>query len=606
MPTGSETAPESTSTGWRSGLGDLARGLEFGMWASALFTAPIACMLLGGSLATLPYTGLTWTAVVGLAWFTALWIGRCVGMGLPIAAPVGVIAWLYRGIARRLGRPGPEGGWRRPRRRRRWAVVAGLGAIGVVAGIAGGSYLLRYSFRSAEEAVAETDAIDPDWRIDDLMANREGVPDDENSALIAAQVVARIPKDWPPAPPSGSEPEPGALDVRTALELADKVDDSRRLDEPIVEAIRAELETRREAVAIAREMADYDRGRHELQLGSTLIDTPLPETQEARAVARLLNADAFLSAQFGESDQALESCRAIFGTARSIGDEPTLISQLVRTAIDAVAARTVRRVLGQGEPSDDEALAALQDLVQDERDRPRLLWALRGDRGMFAELIRRITEGELPISALSEGLAANGALKGGPVSGLLAVGGRYQFSVMLRWFNELIAILDRPESEWASGAAAWERKVLAVKNSRLGFLTTTLPLLLMPAVQAAFSAELRIRAELGALTVLLAAERHRQATGAWPSSIAGIDPEILPDPPLDPYTGEPYRLEHADGRLRVYSLGPNRRDEHGSYDAKKWGKIPTDDDVGTFAYDPDLRGRPAEAKSGGASEEEAR
>ncbi len=37
-----------------------------------------------------------------------------------------------------------------------------------------------------------------------------------------------------------------------------------------------------------------------------------------------------------------------------------------------------------------------------------------------------------------------------------------------------------------------------------------------------------------------------------------------------PFTGQPFRMEHRDGRLFIYSLGPNLRDEHGAYDPKKW------------------------------------
>ena len=42
---------------------------------------------------------------------------------------------------------------------------------------------------------------------------------------------------------------------------------------------------------------------------------------------------------------------------------------------------------------------------------------------------------------------------------------------------------------------------------------------------------------------MLAAERHRLKTGAWPESIAVLDPEILPSARVDPFTGQAYRME---------------------------------------------------------------
>ena len=62
-------------------------------------------------------------------------------------------------------------------------------------------------------------------------------------------------------------------------------------------------------------------------------ETPLPQTLEARVVARLLALDAAMRATDGDFDGALESCRAIFGVGRSIGDEPFLFAQRVRCAL---------------------------------------------------------------------------------------------------------------------------------------------------------------------------------------------------------------------------------------------------------------------------------
>ncbi|WP_337173375.1 hypothetical protein [Paludisphaera sp.] len=577
-------------TGWRAGPRDAARGAEFGAWLSALFTAPSAGAMVGGSLGMLLHAGFDWGSLMGLIVFAGRWAGIALTWGVLFAVPAGAVAWLYRGIARRLGRPEPDQPTRRRRRRRRWGVAGALGLVGLVAGAVAGNYLIRTSIRSAEEAVAETDAIDPDWRLDDLLAARDEVPDEENSALVAAAAVALLDESWPPEALEG-EPGPDVREILGEAATLGEFDDSRRLDDASLAAIVASLEEQAEALELARTLADYDRGRHEYEIGPAVIDTLLPETQNVRGVARLLNADVIVAAHDGGPDDALASCRAMIAAGRSIGDEPFAIGQLVRIAIGSTASRAARRALGLGEPS-DQALAALQDLALDERHQPRVRWGLRGERAILAEIIRRIAEGEMPISALSEGGAAS-ATPGGGVSGMLVAGGWYQYAVALRWCNELIAILDLPEHEWPAAVARWDARNQSVKNSRLGMATSTLPLLLMPAVSAFITAEMRIRADLGSLVVLLAAERHRRATGRWPASAEEIGPEILPAPPLDPYTGEPFRVAHVDGRLRVYSLGPNLEDEGGAYDPRKAAEAHVEDDVGTYAYDPELRGRPA-------------
>ena len=46
-----------------------------------------------------------------------------------------------------------------------------------------------------QDAIEETEAIDPRWRIDDLLADRAEVPDKENAALVIIRGHNLI--DWP-------------------------------------------------------------------------------------------------------------------------------------------------------------------------------------------------------------------------------------------------------------------------------------------------------------------------------------------------------------------------------------------------------------------------
>jgi len=573
--------PAKAKPGWRDGLRDIGRGMEFGAWAAALASIPVAAFVVGASLGLVQIlVGLS--TMVQEVFKTA---GRAVMVCLLIsfwcAPPMGLAAWLIRGILKRFGRPGADLATRKRRRRRRWAVLAALATIAIVAGLGATIALNRYSTRAFEEAAAEVDAEDPDWRLDDLMATREEIADDDNAALVVADVFNMLPESWPPE------------QVDAAVGRALDADDSRKLGEETAATIRDEMDDLADAVDLARTLAEYDRGRHELEIGPKVIDTLLPDTQNSRAVARLLNVDAIRLAEDGKLDEALDSCRAILVAARSIGDEPFLISQLARTAIVAIDERPIRRVLAQGKPS-DEALASLQDLLEDELYQPRLWWGLRGERASLVEMIRRIKDGETPLDE-PVGNTPPGTTR---IPGLMIVGGDYQMAVALRWFEDLLAIPDLPEAEWDAAYAAFQEKIVAVGRSRLGKYTTTYPYFMMPAIQGSLDAERRIRAVLGSLILLVAAERHRQATGEWPATIDDFDPDILFEPPHDPYTGEPYRMTYADGRLRIYSPGPNLRDEGGAYDLKKWTKKAGEDDVGTFAYDPELRGRPAVAGEG--------
>jgi hypothetical protein len=496
--------------------------------------------------------------------------------------------------------------WRKPRAaapadpasgspgRRRWPIAVGVIALLLLAMASlAGAYAQRTVGRRLADAIAAADRDDPNWRIDDLMAHRQPVPDAENSALIVAEALEYLPENWPtgPAPPPGQHAPP-PTEASRAYDRMSAMADYVRLDKGTADSLAAGLKEYGEAVRIARTVADYPRGRHELELGPTLIDTLLPETQATRGVARLLAADAALRAHGGAFDEALDSCRALLGTGRSIGDEPCLISQLVRIAIGAVAMKSTRRVLAQGEPS-DAALARLQSLIVDELGQPLLLHGMRGERAIMTEMIRRVGAGEIPISALSD---SRTAFDPGSFRAAIAPWGRLWFdnqrAVALEWSNDAVAIARRPLAEGTALWDAWEARIARVKESRFGIYTATLPLLMTPALRASSSAFSRYQAELGAAATFLAAERHRRKAGAWPESVAAIERDLLPKPPLDPFSGQPFRMEHRDGRLFVYSIGPDRVDEHGEYNVIVWGKGGPDD-VGAIGWDMGLRGRPA-------------
>ncbi len=445
-------------------------------------------------------------------------------------------------------------------------------------------------------AMSAADRDDPHWRLDDLLEHREQVPDAENSALVLAQSIALLGKNWPNASvsaagvPTAVPPTAASTKAARALDELDDFKDNERLNDVVARVLRNELKMHEQALSLARSVKDYRRGRNAMVLGPNLIDTLLPQTQEARTVSQLLKADAAVRANDGDLDGALDTCQAILGTARSMGDEPMLISQLVRNGIDGVAVKAIRRVLGQGEPS-DSALLRVQDLILDELAQPLLLTGINGERAFMTELIRRVEGGEVALSTItgSSNPPTAGARAGNNVFAILSrgvFGG--QRAVALEWMNEAVAISRRPAPEQRDLFRSLDAKIAAVHMSRFERFTNILPLLLVPAVTSAGNAFHRGQAELGATAILIAAERQRRRTGKWPASIEAIDRSILREPPVDPFSGKPFHLEYRGGEFVIYSIGPNGKDEHGAFDRKR-NLQGAPDDLGARAWDVSLR-----------------
>ncbi len=51
--------------------------------------------------------------------------------------------------------------------------------------------------REYAAAAAEADRLDPGWRLDEILAQREKLPDSENSSLRVREIAEKLPGGWP-------------------------------------------------------------------------------------------------------------------------------------------------------------------------------------------------------------------------------------------------------------------------------------------------------------------------------------------------------------------------------------------------------------------------
>lgn len=373
-----------------------------------------------------------------------------------------------------------------------------------------------------------------------------------------------LPEQWPPF--RAGDDGPGVVDV---LKRLGRGDDLRRLDEASAQVLREEAARERGASEVALRLVHFARGR------SVTPADPDPQKDEEKAVtgaarvSRLLEVEAVAAALDGRPDEAIEACRARLGVSRAIGDEPSQFAQYVRLSAVAGAARAARQALALGAPSPD-VLAAFRRELLAERGSSFAREALRGQRAAVFKLYGDLVAAQGAWSIMGAAYAA-------------------QRASALEWSNDLLATVARPEPEWTPAVRAWEDRAEAMKRGPLSRFAS--PWFFIDRLPKVVGVTLRTRAEAGAVAILIAAERHRRATGSWPATIAEIAADLLPEPPLDPYTGGPYRMIRIDDGLRVYSVGPNLKDEGGAGEEEKRREDHAADDVGVIGYDPDRRGR---------------
>jgi hypothetical protein len=458
--------------------------------------------------------------------------------------------------------------------RRKWLLRLAL--VGLVCGVGvpvGVWFYVRESARSRlAEAIRQLDESEPGWTKDDLCAARNDrlPPEDRNSFRLVRETQLAFPPDYTNADP-----------VR---DLSDRPSNCQLWPDEL-DAVNKLVADGEPALAVARRLADAAEGGRPMMMPEMPISADLTEVQHARGVVWALQWDALAAAHAGRPADAVQSSRAALGTARAIGDEPFVITQLVRIACAAIACRTAERVLGLCEPSD--GLAELQSELTREADFPRLYHSMRGERASIHQIFLLIDAGGVGNAG---GQAPGGA--GGP--GLLDRISNWPMRARLpddhvcslKMMTGYVEASRRPFEEQA---AAFRAVPLPEDGDRRYMLT----LLLTPAVSKIIDAGLRSRGELLAVAAGVACERYRRRTGRWPDSLEAIPKDILPAVPTDPFTGKPIAFRRLEDGIVVYSIGPDGRDDGGRFtDVAVTPGSPSSRDFGIRLWDADRRRQP--------------
>jgi hypothetical protein len=311
-------------------------------------------------------------------------------------------------------------------------------------------------------------------------------------------------------------------------------------------------------LAEARKVVDMPHGRYPITYAPDFVSTLLPHAQNARGMGNLMAYDAMLRAQDQDLDGALDSCRGILNAGRSVGDEPTLISMLVRVALDQMATGKIERVLAQGQPS-EKALAAVQHLLEVEAEEPLLLIGVRGERGLMDGLMQAIQDGTVSYKSL-QGFVSQQPSWGNPEAltamqlALLPGAMKHNRAALLKFNNRLIEIAKRPvEEQRAPLAELW------ASERDLPWLARAFA---SPA--KAVAAYHRDQASLRCAIVMVAVERYRRAHGRWPAALTDLVPAYLARVPIDPYDAAPLRLRPFPEGMVIYSVGPDGQDNGGN------------------------------------------
>lgn len=492
--------------------------------------------------------------------------------------------------------PARQSRGRQPRRRRR--ILIGLVVL-IPTLCTAFAYLTtqRAGVQSLADALAESDRLDPNWRIADIEAMRLPYPEPEKNGInqVSRVRAAMPPTAWPEWPFPQAAQAPGRLaDLRRLMDASLEHD---RLAPTLLNTeeervLRAELARAAPAIELARQMTEFPYGRFPVKWSKDMVSTMLPHVQNTREVASLLKFDGLLRAHDQDLHGALRDVAATLHASRAIGDEEAFISQLVRMACDAVAVTLLERSLACGQAQEGD-LANLQRELEAEAQTPFFLAGLRGERAGIDQLLDSVQHGEITFPQYRRILITMGSWSGVFGGNSFTGGAAFEFNVARMFLNvrgerarQLSYLNEIAES---TKLPSWEAlSAIEVKEKSLAE-TPTLGAGLISSCSKLYAADLRAKAMLRTAFAAVALERYHLAKGKWPEKLADLVPHYLTEVPLDPFDGAPLRLARKGSALLVYSVSQDKLDQGGTFLANP---IAPGSDIGFILHEPARRRAP--------------
>jgi hypothetical protein len=356
----------------------------------------------------------------------------------------------------------------------------------------------------------------------------------------------------------------------------------------LVQDLQAELTSLAPALAKVRPVIDLPKGHHFVEWKKDLTTTSLRGTYESLRVAKLFRLEATHKAHERKPDEALGCHRGILNTGRSIGDEPLLLSQMVRNNLDRMACQSLVRILAQGTPTAGALLKVQKALGEEARDiKPLPLYALKAERGEWFNLFDSIAAGEMTLDQFDR-------VKPKPENWLQRARSWWWIQPRMRmgqaaYLEKMTRAIENaqlPVTEQRREFARFEAEVAEYKRASP---SEALAMIVFPALSKVPTNHHRTCALLDCARTAVAAERYRLAHGRWPQALDQLVPEFLEKVPQDIFGTGPLRSRRLKDGLLVYSVGPDGEEEPDGLGGKEDPAF--EPDVGFRLWDVDHRRR---------------
>jgi type II secretory pathway pseudopilin PulG len=384
----------------------------------------------------------------------------------------------------------------------------------------------------------------------ELNAYYPAVPDNENAALVMTQAFALM-RNYP-------DSRSNEIDQIQSFPA--------RWQHPTNEQIQlltGYVEMNSNALAKMAEALKLPKSRYPVDF-SPGFETLLPHLDKVKELALLSEYRAVLAIDSGQPTNADTSVKDIFGMARTLDEEPELISQLVRFALVRIAIVTLEDRLNAGELSDAE-LANLANVFAQQKEAHFIARGLIGERAMVVPFFRTSFAKLKQLSNFEAPQAESPAPQ--RPSLFLKTTGFFErdlfFYLGAMETNIFFANLPPPQN---LAITNFSKKM--AENARNHYCIFSA--LLLPAISSSLTREADDFARIRLATTAIAVEHYRLLQGRLPDNLSELTPQFLPNVPIDPFDGALLRYHRLANGYVIYSVDRDGHDDGGRKKPADW------------------------------------
>jgi hypothetical protein len=274
------------------------------------------------------------------------------------------------------------------------------------------------------------------------------------------------------------------------------------------------------------------------------LDQPFPYLAAFRQVARLFAMEAHAHCEVGEFGAGAQSALDCIEMAQDVASQRWVLSWLVGAACEAIGMKALDEAIPGLTPAECKAaLARLQRL-----DRGRLPFAaiLDGEEAFARLCFKEAMADPEQLRALT-GSAGGDKLSDGALQLLHDVQMPISWQRLGPYYDRLRANAERPYAQTEKDLEPPQDDALL--------------LVVAPFAKTILWRDRSIRTTAALRIAQLAARAYALEKGHVPETLAELVPEYLDKAPDDPFGAGPLSARLADGKLLVYSLGPDGLDD---------------------------------------------